>query len=556
MTIRPPASCPAFRVIGIASGLAIFAINPSIAETLESALAKAYQGNPTLNAGRAGVRAIDENVAIAQAGYRPQVNVAASIGVQYLQTRSGSAITSVGGTSSGAGTSAASTGASAGGTSLGGTTGAAATGGSALGTTTGVSSGASATTGIGSTSSASGLTSGASGQSASSIGTTTDVTSQVLTSNRTTRTTYLPSSASLNVTQTIFNGFQTDNTVRRAESTVYSQRETLRFTELTVLYNAVQAYMNVLSNTATLELNRNNVEVLEEQLRQTRDRFNVGEVTRTDVAQAEARLAGARSQVSAAESTLRTSIGIYRQNIGVEPRQLAPGRPLDRYVPVSLDAAIAIGLREHPQIVSAIHAVDAAEAQVKILEGQLAPQLSLQGSLSQLYDQNGPNTSFFVGFVGGRLNIPIYEGGQTYAGIRQAKETVGQTRIQVDQVRDQVRAQIVDFWGRLEAAKAQVIAAQAQVQANEVALNGVREEARVGQRTTLDVLNAQQELLNSRVNLILAQRDRVIFSYGVVQSIGQLTARFTALPVEYYSAKIHYDQVKDLWFGLRTPDGR
>ncbi|MGU3287128.1 TolC family outer membrane protein [Methylobacterium mesophilicum] len=544
----------------MASGLAILATNPSLAETLESALAKAYQGNPSLNASRAGVRAIDENVAIAQAGYRPQVNVGASIGVQYLQTRSGSAVASVGGTAGGSGTSAASSGSSLGGsslggsslggTSLGGTTGSAVTGGSAVGTSTGI--GTSAGAGLGSSSS--GL---AAGQSAGSSGTSTDVTSQVLTSsNRTTRTTYLPSSASLTVSQTIFNGFQTDNSVRRAESTVYSQRETLRFTELTVLYNAVQAYMNVLSNTATLELNRNNVEVLEEQLRQTRDRFNVGEVTRTDVAQAEARLAGARSQVSAAESTLRTSIGVYRQNIGVEPRQLAPGRPLDRYVPINLDAAIAIGLREHPQVVSAIHAVDAAEAQVKILEGQLAPTLSLQGSLSQLYDQNGPNTSFFVGFVGGRLNIPIYEGGQTYAQIRQAKETVGQTRIQVDQVRDQVRAQIVDFWGRLEAAKAQVIAAQAQVQANEVALNGVREEARVGQRTTLDVLNAQQELLNSRVNLILAQRDRVIFSYGVVQSIGQLTARFTALPVEYYSAKIHYDQVKDLWFGLRTPDGR
>lgn len=539
----------------MASGLAILATNPSLAETLESALAKAYQGNPSLNASRAGVRAIDENVAIAQAGYRPQVNVGASIGVQYLQTRSGSAVASVGGTAAGSGTSAASSGSSLGGsslggTSLGGTTGSAVTGGSAVGTSTGI--GTSAGAGLGSSSS--GL---AAGQSAGSSGTSTDVTSQVLTSsNRTTRTTYLPSSASLTVSQTIFNGFQTDNSVRRAESTVYSQRETLRFTELTVLYNAVQAYMNVLSNTATLELNRNNVEVLEEQLRQTRDRFNVGEVTRTDVAQAEARLAGARSQVSAAESTLRTSIGVYRQNIGVEPRQLAPGRPLDRYVPINLDAAIAIGLREHPQVVSAIHAVDAAEAQVKILEGQLAPTLSLQGSLSQLYDQNGPNTSFFVGFVGGRLNIPIYEGGQTYAQIRQAKETVGQTRIQVDQVRDQVRAQIVDFWGRLEAAKAQVIAAQAQVQANEVALNGVREEARVGQRTTLDVLNAQQELLNSRVNLILAQRDRVIFSYGVVQSIGQLTARFTALPVEYYSAKIHYDQVKDLWFGLRTPDGR
>ncbi|MFB0493421.1 outer membrane protein [Methylobacterium sp. OAE515] len=539
----------------VASGLAILATAPATAETLESALAKAYQGNPSLNASRAGVRAIDENVAIAQSGYRPQVNVGASIGVQYLQTTSASAVSSAGGSATAAATAA---GTSSAGSLLGGTAGA----GSTLGTTTGLGSGLGTSTGVGAGGAGAGLTSGATSNAASqpgqSIGSTasTEAVAQTITSRRTVGQTYLPASAGLTVSQTLFNGFQTDNQTRRAESTVYSQREILRFTELTVLYNAVQSYMNVLSNTATLELNRNNVEVLEEQLRQTRDRFNVGEVTRTDVAQAEARLAGARSQVSAAESALRTSIGIYRQNIGVEPRQLAPGRPLDRFVPPSLDAAIAIGLRDHPQIVSAIHAVDAAEAQVKVLEGQLAPSVSLQGSLTQSYDQSGPNQSFFIGFVGGRVNIPIYEGGQVYASIRQAKETVGQNRIQVDQARDQVRAQIVDFWGRLEAAKAQVIAAQAQVQANEVALNGVREEARVGQRTTLDVLNAQQELLTSRVNLIVAQRDRVIFSYGVVQAIGQLTARFTALPVEYYSAKVHYDQVKDLWFGLRTPDGR
>ncbi|MBE7203847.1 MAG: TolC family outer membrane protein [Parafilimonas terrae] len=540
----------------VASGLAILATAPATAETLESALAKAYQGNPSLNASRAGVRAIDENVAIAQSGYRPQVNVGASIGVQYLQTTSASAVSSAGGSATAAATAA---GTSSAGSLLGGTAGA----GSTLGTTTGLGSALGTSTGVGAGGAGAGLTSGVTsnaasqpGQSIGSTATSTEAVAQTITSRRTVGQTYLPASAGLTVTQTLFNGFQTDNQTRRAESTVYSQREILRFTELTVLYNAVQSYMNVLSNTATLELNRNNVEVLEEQLRQTRDRFNVGEVTRTDVAQAEARLAGARSQVSAAESALRTSIGIYRQNIGVEPRQLAPGRPLDRFVPPSLDAAIAIGLRDHPQIVSAIHAVDAAEAQVKVLEGQLAPSVSLQGSLTQSYDQSGPNQSFFIGFVGGRVNIPIYEGGQVYASIRQAKETVGQNRIQVDQARDQVRAQIVDFWGRLEAAKAQVIAAQAQVQANEVALNGVREEARVGQRTTLDVLNAQQELLNSRVNLILAQRDRVIFSYGVVQAIGQLTARFTALPVEYYSAKVHYDQVKDLWFGLRTPDGR
>jgi outer membrane protein len=460
---RKPATRPALRLTGIAAAASIAAASPVWAETLESALARAYAGNPQLNAGRAGVRATDENVAIAQSGYRPNVAVQASVGVSYTQ-----------------------------------------------GNLSGISQ----------------------------------------------TQTLIPGQAGLTVTQNLFNGFQTDNTTRRAESTVYSQRESLRFTELTTLFNAAQAYMDVLRDTANLELNRNNVEVLEEQLRQTRDRFNVGEVTRTDVAQAEARLAGARSQVSAAESQLRSSIGIYRQVIGVEPRQLAPGRPLDRFVPASLNAAVDIGLKEHPSILSQMHAVDAAEAQVKVLEGALYPSVSVQGSVAQSYDQQIRNSNGVAASILGRLTIPIYQGGQEYAQIRQAKEQVGQARIQVEQVRDQIRAAVVSAWGQLEAAKAQVIASQAQVQANEVALNGVREEARVGQRTTLDVLNAQQELLNARVNLIVAQRNRVVFSYGVVQAIGRLTARYTALPVATYSAKTHYDQVKDLWYGVRTTDGR
>ncbi|MER2264829.1 TolC family outer membrane protein [Methylobacterium oxalidis] len=433
------------------------------AETLESALARAYGANPQVNAGRAGLRATDETVNQAKAGYRPSVSLQADIGVSSSD--------------------------------------------------------------------------------------------RILTGGRLKQTT-LPGGAGLTVNQTLFNGFQVDNNTRRAESNVSSQRETLRFTELTTLFNAAQAYMNVLSDTASLELQRNNVEVLEEQLRQTRDRFKVGEVTRTDVAQAEARLAGARASVSAAEAQLRASIGIYRQVVGVEPRQLAPGRPLDRFVPGSLDTAIDIGLKEHPQILSQMHAVDAAEAQVKVLEGQLYPTAGLQGSVAQSYDRSFANTSNVSASIVGRLTIPVYEGGQVYAQIRQAKETVGQARIQVEQVRDQIRAATVSAWGQLEAAKARVIASQAQVQANEVALNGVREEARVGQRTTLDVLNAQQELLNARLALVQAQRDRVIFSYGVVQAIGRLTARFIALPVAAYSAKTHFDQVKDLWYGVRTPDGR
>ena len=463
----------AFRGLRL-SGLAVVALamtgQGAAAETLDSALARAYAGNPTLNAQRAGQRANDENVPRALAGYRPQVSASASIGVSNISGTVGAARGEIGG----------------GGTSQ----------------------------------------------------------------------TLIPGNAGLSVTQTLFNGFRTDNQTRQAESQVLGGRETLRNTEMTTLFSAAQAYMNVLADTATLELNRNNVEVLEEQLRQTRDRFNVGEVTRTDVAQAEARLAGARAQVSLAEANLRTSIATYRQVIGVEPRQLAPGRPIDRFVPPTLTAAVEIGLMEHPAILSALHSVDAAEAQVKIAESSLYPTVSLSGNAAQVFDQQIANTRFFQGSIIGQVSVPLYQGGAEYAQIRQAKEQVGQARLQAELTRDQVRAGIVTAWGALEAAKARVIASQAQVQANEVALNGVREEARVGQRTTLDVLNAQQELLTARVSLIAAQRDRVVGSYQVVQTVGRLTTRFIAVPVAQYSAKQHYDQVKDLWYGVRTPDGR
>ncbi|WP_298952077.1 TolC family outer membrane protein [uncultured Methylobacterium sp.] len=465
MSDTPTRAFRGLRLGGLAAATLVMAVQGVSAETLESALARAYGGNPQLNASRAGLRATDESVAQAKAGYRPTVSGTANIGVSHLAGRSG-----------------------------------------------------------------------------------------VLLGDG--EQTLIPGQAGLTVNQTLFNGFRTDSQTRAAESQVLGQREALRNTEMLTLFGAAQAYMNVLADTATLELNRNNVEVLEEQLRQTRDRFNVGEVTRTDVAQAEARLAGARAQVSVAEANLRTSIATYRQIIGVEPRQLAPGRPLDRYVPTALGTAIDAGLREHPQILSALHAVDVAEAQVKVAESALYPQVSVSGTAAQLFDQQIANTRFFQGSIIGQVTVPIYQGGAEYSQIRQAKEQVGQARIQAEFVRDQVRAAIVTAWGALEAAKARVIASQAQVQANEVALNGVREEARVGQRTTLDVLNAQQELLNARVNLIAAQRDRVVGSYQVVQSIGRLTTRFIAIPVAQYSAKQHYDQVKDLWYGVGIPDGR
>ncbi len=360
----------------------------------------------------------------------------------------------------------------------------------------------------------------------------------------------------LQVNQNIFNGFQTTNSVRQAESQVFGAREALRNDEQNILFNAAQAYMNVLRDTAILNLQRNNVEVLAEQLRQTQDRFNVGEVTRTDVAQAEARLAGARSQESAAEANLRLSIAVYRQVIGVQPQKLSPGRPFEKGIPKSLDAALAFGLREHPAIISALHSVDAAELQVKVVEGEFYPNLGVTGGVSQRYSTSVPGDERFSASVVATLSVPIYQAGDVSARTRQSKEQAGQARLQADSIRDQVRAAIISAWGQWEAAKAQIAAALAQVQANEVALNGVREEARVGQRTTLDVLNAQQELLNSRVNLITAQRDRVVASYAVVQAMGKLTARSMRLKVELYDPQVHFEQVKDLWWGTTTPDGR
>jgi outer membrane protein len=314
--------------------------------------------------------------------------------------------------------------------------------------------------------------------------------------------------------------------------------------------------MNLLRDTAILDLQRRNVEVLQEQLRQTRDRFNVGEVTRTDVAQSESRLAAGRSQVLSAEATYKASVATYRQVIGVEPHNLAPGSPVDRFSPNNLTAAVGVGTSTHPAVTSAQYSVDVALQAVKVAEGALYPTLSLQGSVQQNNESSLLNLKSFNTLVLGQLSVPIYQGGAEYSLIRQAKETLGQRRLDLDTARDSIRQNIVAAWGQLEAAKANIEATQAQVQASEIALNGVREEARVGQRTTLDVLNAQQELVNARVSLVSAQRDRVVASFTLLSAVGRLSPQVLGLRVPAYDAGVHYQQVRDTWAGVRTPDGR
>jgi outer membrane protein len=357
-------------------------------------------------------------------------------------------------------------------------------------------------------------------------------------------------------TQTLYNGFQTANRTRQAESQVAGARETLRVTEQQVLLDAATAYMNLLRDQAILDLNRRNVEVLTEQLKQTRDRFNVGEVTRTDVAQAESRLAAGRSALLGAQSNYVTSQANYRRVIGVDPGRLDPGTPVDRLSPATLPHAITSGETQSPSVLAAMYGVDIAELAVKISEGALYPNLGLTASYTQSYDTQPQQPRLTNISILGQLTVPIYQGGAEYSAIRQNKETLGQQRLNLDVNRDQARATVVQSWGQLDAAKAQIEATTAQVNAAEIALNGVREEARVGQRTTLDVLNAQQELVNARVALVTAQHDRVVASYTLLAAVGGLSMQRLGLNVMIYDPQVHYQQVRDAWIGVRTPDGR
>jgi len=389
---------------------------------------------------------------------------------------------------------------------------------------------------------------------------------RVYTSSGGTRSVSLPSSVGLAATQTLFNGFQTANRVRQAESNTSAAREALRVAEQTVLLNASAAYMDLLRDSALLDLQRRNVEVLQEQLRQTNDRFKVGEVTRTDVAQAETRLAQGRAIVLSAESQYARSRANFRQFIGVEAGVLQPGAPVDRLTPHRLGQAVEIARARHPSVGVAMFGIDAAVLQVKITEGSLYPQAQLVGAVSQIWDSGSSVTVLrqFNAFVGAQVTVPIYNAynagltGATdaFSAIRAAKETVGQKRMDLETARDQVQANVVTAWGQLEAAKAQILATQAQVASAEIALNGVREEARVGQRTTIDVLNAQQELVNARTALVTAQHDRVVASYTLLSAVGELNLPKLGIVIPLYDPMVHYQQVRDAWIGVRTPSGR
>ena len=417
------------------------------AETIETALARAYASNADLNAQRASVRATDEQVPRAKSGYLPTLSASAQGGKE-SQTYNGA------------------------------------------------------------------------------------------------DTNLTPRGFGLTLKQNLFNSDRTANQIGAAEAGVLAARAGLRQSEQTVLLNAATQYMNVVRDEAVVRLRTANIGVLKEQLRQTQDRFQVGEVTRTDVAQVEAQLAAAEAELSNAESSLAVSRAAYGQVIGNEPVDFADADPVSKGLPSSLKDALGAGESSHPQLQAARHAVEVAEATVKYTEAELKPSVDLQGSVSRNWDYKSVNDEITDTKLLGVLSVPLYEAGEVSARVRAAKEVLGQRQLEADSARLAVRSAIAGAWSQFETANARLKSAKAQIAAAEIALNGVREEAKVGQRTTLDVLISSQNLLAAQVNLVSAQHDRVVSSYQVLASVGRLSASGLGLKVASYDPKKHYEASK------------
>ncbi len=363
---------------------------------------------------------------------------------------------------------------------------------------------------------------------------------------------------SINLVQPLFRGFQTTNAVGEAESLVRAGRETLRDVERQVLLEAVTAYMDVVRDQAVVRLQESNVSVLSRELKATQDRFAVGEVTRTDVSQAIARRAGSVSQLDLARANLKTSRASFERVTGNPPSNLVDPAVPDRQLPKSLEEALSTGARENALLVAALYREQGARFTVDRIRGELLPSIQLEASYAERWDPSRNTEQSESGTVAGRMTVPIYEGGEVYARVRQAKHTHVSRLQEIEQVRTEVRQGVVASWSQLQAARAQLVSDKTQVDANQTALSGVREEEKVGQRTLLDVLNAEQELLNSQVTLETTRRNLIVAAYSVIGAVGRLDALTLGTASQVYDPEEHYLDVRRKWWGLSIThdDGR
>ncbi len=345
--------------------------------------------------------------------------------------------------------------------------------------------------------------------------------------------------------------------VRRAERLVEAQRATLLSSEQQTLLNAAQSYLDVVQNQAVLELQANNVQVLRRQLDAARDRFRVGEYTRTDVSQSESRLAQSIAARISAEGTLEASRAAYQRVVGSMPGTLKAPKPRFR-LPATLDEVVEMARANNPSVLAASYTESAQREAVDQQYGRLLPTATLSAQGQRVYDPgrtsgielNRTDSAQVVA----QVTIPLYQAGLPEALVREAKHSANQARLQIEDARRQATEGAISAWQSLQTARASTESFQAQIKAAEIALEGVRQEAQVGSRTVLDVLNQEQELLNARVNLVRAQRNEMVAAFTVLGAIGQLTAQQLALPVQYYDDETHYRQVRGKWFGTGVPE--
>ena len=362
-----------------------------------------------------------------------------------------------------------------------------------------------------------------------------------------------PQSVGLVISQNLFRGFRTEAETERARNRVAAARSNLIGTEQSVLLEGTVAYVNTLRDTAIHELRVNNVGVIEHQLQATRDRFEVGELTRTDVAQAESRLARAVADRTTAEADLETSRAAYRRAIGRDPQQLQiPDLPPN--LPSSEADALAAAANNNPNVVFADFNERAARSDIELREGELLPTLTLDATIDREKDVAGSDVKDTESAITARLSVPLYQSGAVYSRIREAKQTASQRLSELALSKREAEQDASDAWENFRASQARITSFESEVRAQEVAFEGVQQEAQVGSRTVLDVLDAEQELLDARVNLVSARRDLIVSGYGLLAAIGKLTAQDLDLAVDLYDPTRNFGTVRDKFFGSDIED--
>ena len=427
------------------------------AKTLNEVLDYTYANSWSINAERAGQRAVDENVALAKSGFRPQIAGVGSIGRSYNRNKYDY----------------------------------------------------------------------------------TPVKSEIYKT---------PDDVSIQMKQPIFSGLSTVQAVNAAKSQVRAGRQGLINAEQTVLLNAVASYMNVVRDKAVLDLRENNEKVLKEHLKSYRKRYKVGNLTRTDVAQSEARSEGATAARIAAEGNLKVSQADFFSIVGLEPKDLEDIVEFKYELPATLDEAIEYAMDHNPQIKAAKYTKDAASYDVKSKKGELLPQVDVTAAAGHQHEQMTVDKGDYWQ-VKANLTVPIYSAGADYAAIRQARQNENKAKILWDKTVQDVRAGVISAWEYYTASQAQLASIEAQIKASKMALDGVIREAKVGSRTVLDVLDAEQEHLNNRVNLVMTHRDAIVSGYALLSAIGRLNPTDLGLSVTPYDATEYYEDIKNKWLG-------